>query len=75
MNAQHYDHDRLKEMREGRRLTQLEVAEQLEIDRQTVYRAEAGKSASYELLCDLCDLYQEDVLTLLRPRQVEAAAA
>jgi transcriptional regulator with XRE-family HTH domain len=75
MNAQHYDCDRLKELREAHRLTQLEVAERLGIDRQTVYRAEAGKSASYELLCGLCALYQEDLLTLLRPQQADAVAA
>jgi transcriptional regulator with XRE-family HTH domain len=75
MNAQHYDCDRLKEIREERGLTQLEVAERLGIDRQTVYRAEAGKSASYELLWDLCSLYQEDILTLLRPQRIEAVAA
>ena len=75
MNAQHYDCDRLKELREFRRLTQAEVADRLGVNRQTVYRAEAGVSASYELLCDLCALYQEDVLTLLRPKPVEAMAA
>jgi transcriptional regulator with XRE-family HTH domain len=75
MNAQHYDCDKLKELREARQLTQLEVAEHLSLNRQTVYRAEAGISASYELLCDLCALYGADVLTLLRPQRVEAVAA
>jgi transcriptional regulator with XRE-family HTH domain len=75
MNAQHYDCLRLKEIREARRLTQAEVAERLGINRQTVYRAESGASASYELLCELCALYQEDVLALLRPQRVEAMAA
>lgn len=75
MDAQHYDSNKLKGLREERRLTQLEVAARLDLNRQTVYRAEAGLSASYELLCDLCNLYAVDVLTLLKPQLVEAVAA
>lgn len=71
MDARHYNHDRLRQLRELKGLTQKEVAEHLNIDRQTVYRIEAGQSVSYETLCDLCRFYGIDVRRLLHPQPVE----
>jgi len=70
MNSQHYNADKLKQLREGKGLTQNQAAEALSVDRQTIYRAEAGLSASYELLCSLADLYEVEVISLLHPRPV-----
>lgn len=75
MNSRHYDPDKLKELREAAGLTQEQVAAKLEVHRQTVFRAETGQSASYELLCALCELYDHDVVNLLHPRPLEMAAA
>jgi len=72
MNSRHYDQVRLRGLRESKGLTQKQVAESLNINRQTVFRAESGVSASYELLCDLSDLYEADVITLLHPRRPKA---
>jgi transcriptional regulator with XRE-family HTH domain len=74
MDARHYNHAQLKSLRELKGLTQKQVAERLKVDRQTVYRVEAGGNVSYELLSDLCDLYGVDVRRLLHPRSNEVAA-
>lgn len=68
MNSQHYNPEKLKQLRESKALTQKQVADQLGIDRQTIYRAESGQSASYELLCSLAEMYEVEVTSLLYPR-------
>jgi transcriptional regulator with XRE-family HTH domain len=76
MNFRHYDPGKLKELREIKGLTQEQVAKHLGINRQTVFRAETGQSASYELLCDLCQLYNNAAVTdLLYERPLEPQAA
>lgn len=58
MDATHYSHKKLKEARElmGKSLQQ--IADEIGVDRQTVWRAEAGTSVSYELLVELCSTYR-----------------
>jgi transcriptional regulator with XRE-family HTH domain len=75
MNARHYDHDKLKKLRESRNLTQKQVAVAVNVDRQTVYRAEAGDQAGYDLLCDLCELYGVSILAVIRPQRVTVCCA
>lgn len=75
MNARHYDHSKLKELRKSRDLTQDQVAEALNVDRQTIYRAEGGLTAGYDLLCDMCDLYGVSIISVIYPRRVKACVA
>lgn len=74
MDARHYNHRKLVEARELRGKTQQHIADELNVDRQTIYRAEAGKSVSFELLSDLCVYYQLPMTTVILPFP-EAAAA
>jgi transcriptional regulator with XRE-family HTH domain len=75
MDSRHYDPDKLKELRERFGLTQEQVAEKLNIHKQSVYRAEAGRVASYELLCALSALYKTEVIGLLRRRPLAEKVA
>lgn len=75
MNARHYNHEKLKKVRESQGLTQKQVADALDVDVQTIYRAENGKAAGYDLLCDLCDLYSVSILSVIHPRRMEACCA
>ncbi len=82
MNATHYDPEKLKRLRvekslrDGKDITQQIVADALEVQRQTIYRAENGLDISYEMLCSLGRYYGVDVLTLLRPQlSLQAQAA
>jgi transcriptional regulator with XRE-family HTH domain len=68
MNGQDYYAEKLKSLRESKTLTQEEVAEKLNVNRQTILRAESGTIASYDLLCRMADLYEVDILDLLRSR-------
>lgn len=68
MNARHYNSEKLKRVREERSLTQELVAKKLDVNRQTIYRAEKGLASSYELLCDMSAVYDIDVTSLLYPR-------
>ncbi len=74
MNTKHYDPEKLKRHRELEGLTQEQVATRLNVHRQTIYRAESGIAASYELLCSMCELYNAPVLSVLRSRPLEIAA-
>lgn len=58
MDARHYHCEKLGEARELLGKTQQDIADELNVDRQTIYRAEAGKAASYELLVQLCRYYR-----------------
>jgi DNA-binding XRE family transcriptional regulator len=65
MNAQHYNPDKLVKWREETGETQDKIAEKLNVDRNTIYRAEAGKVASYELLANLCKIYGKSMHDLI----------
>lgn len=65
MDKQHYDHEKLAIIRKSLG-TQEQVAEMLGITSVQLSRAENGKSASYQLLCDICDLAKENVKDLLK---------
>lgn len=75
MNSQDYDHQQLKRLRELKGMTQQQVADYLKVDRQTIYRAEAGYSVSFSLIKNMCELYGIDIRPLLHPRRVETSAA
>lgn len=72
MNSRHYDIEKLKRLREERGLSQDAVAKHLKINRQTIYRAEKGIKVPYELLCDLSELYDVEVISLLYPKPLPA---
>ena len=74
MNASHYDPQKLIDLRKQNSLTQDELAKLVDVDRQTIYRAEAGRAASYELLCAIADLFKIDRTSLLHPRPLACAA-
>lgn len=65
MDSRHYHYQKLTEARELQGKTQQDVADELNVDRQTVYRAEAGKAASYELLVKLAALYRLPMTVLI----------
>lgn len=82
MNATHYNPDMLKQLRteksraDNTEITQQIVADALNVQRQTIYRAENGIDVSYELLCDLASYYGVEVISLLYPTpKTEQAAA
>lgn len=58
MNSQHYYNKKLVDARELLGKTQQDIADALSVDRQTIYRAEAGTNASYELLVRMCRFYR-----------------
>jgi len=74
MNATHYNHQKLKALREARGWAQSDVAKRVDCDRQTIYRLEKGTQASYELLCQLAALYALPVTDLLHPFPMAQAA-
>lgn len=65
MDKNHYDHEELASIRKTIG-TQEEVAEMLGYTSVQLSRAENGKSASYELLCAICDLAGKNVKDLLK---------
>jgi len=64
MNATHYDHKKLAKLREEK-ITQKELAEQLGVVEMTIYRAENGITASYELLLRICNAIGADIREIL----------
>jgi transcriptional regulator with XRE-family HTH domain len=74
MDSAFYDHIRLKELRRSLRLTQLQVAIRLGVQRQTIYRAEQGHSISFNLLARLAELYATPLSKILRPNAKARAA-
>lgn len=82
MNANHYDPEKLKQLRSQKskgvtsEITQQMVADALGVQRQTIYRAENGIDVSYELLCELAAYYDVEVVSLLypTPKSQEVAA-
>jgi transcriptional regulator with XRE-family HTH domain len=75
MDSRHYNPNKLKQLRERIGLTQAQVAKMLNVNRQSVYRAESGRIVSYDLLCALCAFYKTEVTELLRPRPLTKRAA
>lgn len=65
MNASHYDPKKLIEWREEFGQTQEKVARLLNVDRNTISRAELGKVASYDLLAELCRIYGKSTHELI----------
>lgn len=68
MKAEDYKIEKLKALRAKKKLTQKQVAEAVGHDRQTIYRAETGKGAGFQLLCKLAEFYDVPVTSLLKPR-------
>jgi transcriptional regulator with XRE-family HTH domain len=66
MNRSHYDHERLRDLRLRRHLTQEQVARALDVQRQTIYRAEKGYRISFNVLLQLAKFYGVNHLTLMR---------
>lgn len=64
MNAEHYNPELLATARK-KKLTQKELAEKLDVTEMTIYRAEKGQGASYELLSDICREIGIDVKDIL----------
>lgn len=58
MDSKHYNAKQLVKLRQDLRLSQQQVANAVSVDRQTIYRVEAGRSTSYELLAQLCAYYK-----------------
>jgi transcriptional regulator with XRE-family HTH domain len=67
MDVRHYDPAKLAEARKVNNLTQQDVANALNVDRQTIYRAESGITASYEILAALCKLYKLPMTAVILP--------
>ena len=73
MNANHYNPKKLIQWREDSGKTQEKIAEILNVDRNTVSRAETGKVASYDLLASLCAIYEKSTHDLIYSKPVAAA--
>jgi transcriptional regulator with XRE-family HTH domain len=67
MDSRHYLPAKLAKARELEGKTQQEIAAALNVDRQTIYRAEAGKSVSYELLAEMCRIYGIPMTSIIIP--------
>lgn len=67
MDAKHYYCQKLVDARMLRGKTQQEIAEALNVDRQTIYRAERGQAVSYELLAELCGHYEIPMTNIIVP--------
>lgn len=64
MNAEHYNPTILAEARK-KKFTRKELAETLDVAEMTIYRAEKGLGASFELLSDMCREIGVDVKNIL----------
>jgi transcriptional regulator with XRE-family HTH domain len=68
MDSRHYYNQKLIDARQLRGKSQQEIADAVKVDRQTIYRAESGKNASYDLLADLCRLYEIPMTNIIIAR-------
>lgn len=78
MDSRHYNHDRLRRLREKTGLSQEFVASNvLEGGRRLIVRAEAGECLTYENLVELASFYKVPIKSLLyaRPKKFEPASA
>jgi DNA-binding XRE family transcriptional regulator len=73
MDSKHYNPGKLTAAREGLGRTQQEIADMLNVHRQTICRAETGKSASYDLLVSLCMAYGIAITEILEPNPSNVA--
>ncbi len=70
MNREHYNPETLRCARLSAGFaTQTDVASKLGVAVKTINRAEAGRSASYELLYKMAGLYLTDVRAFLHPQK------
>ena len=67
MDSRHYNPKILVEAREKKRKTQQNIADLLKVDRQTIYRVEAGTSASFEILASICGVYEIPLTDVIYP--------
>ena len=67
MDSRHYDPSLLIRAREADGKSQEEVANTLSVNRQTIYRIEAGKNASFDILARYCMLYGIKVTDVIYP--------
>lgn len=67
MDSRHYDPTKLIAAREQDGKSQEWIAKALRVNRQTIYRAEAGKNASFELLAAYCALYAIPMTDVIFP--------
>ncbi|MCD9188285.1 MAG: helix-turn-helix domain-containing protein [Pyrinomonadaceae bacterium] len=70
MNRNDYDPSKLVKWREESQKTQEAVAELLNVDRNTISRAENGKVASFNLLSNLCTIYGKSIHELVHEKPV-----
>lgn len=75
MNKKHYNHELLRVWRRQRGLTLRQVANEIGVERNTIWRIEAGRSASYETLYKLCGFYGGSMADLLYLNKPAAMAA
>lgn len=57
MDAKHYNPKIFTQKRADLNKSQQQIADALKVDRQTIYRVEAGKNASYEIIAAMCAYY------------------
>ncbi|MGE3953535.1 MAG: helix-turn-helix transcriptional regulator [Pyrinomonadaceae bacterium] len=67
MDSRHYLHFKLIEARKLIGKSQQAIADEMGVDRQTIYRAEKGESVSYELLAQMCAYYRIPMNTVVIP--------
>lgn len=70
MNGTHYDHQKLAKKREEK-ITQTDLAKRLGVVEMTIYRAEKGINASYELLLNICNEIGLDIREILKVEAVK----
>lgn len=72
MNSNFYNNEVLIGWRESLGLTQEELANELNVTRQTISRVENGQSASLKLLYALADFYRKPITELLKKNKFAA---
>jgi transcriptional regulator with XRE-family HTH domain len=75
MDAKHYNPKILVKAREEKQKTQQNIADLLKVDRQTIYRVEAGITASYDILAAICAVYELPLTEVIYPFPNVAIAA
>lgn len=67
MDRQFYDAKKLQLLRLAKKESQSKVARNVGYEKETIYRAEAGKAASIELLSELCCYYGTNLHEIIYP--------
>jgi transcriptional regulator with XRE-family HTH domain len=65
MTADHYDTEKVVNLRENKGMTQTQVADAIGLTLRQYQRIEAGESASYEALVEIARVYQVPVTSFL----------